>query len=44
MAIDPSKELRSIYIEARKISYDDKEKEAKQKIIIAKFISVASKQ
>jgi DNA-directed RNA polymerase subunit F len=42
--IDPSKELRSIYIEARNISYNDNEKEAKQKIIIAKFISVASKQ
>lgn len=42
--IDPSKELRSIYIEVRNISYNDKEKEAKQKIMIAKFISVASKQ
>jgi hypothetical protein len=42
--IDPSKELRSIYIEARNISYYDNEKEAKQKIIRAKFISVASKQ
>jgi hypothetical protein len=42
--IDQSKELRSIYIEARNISYYDNEKEAKQKIIIAKFITVASKQ
>jgi hypothetical protein len=42
--IDPSKELMSIYEEARNISYDDKDKEAKQKIIIAKFISVASQK
>jgi hypothetical protein len=44
MDIDPSNELHSIYIEARNISYNDKEKEAKQKVIIAKFISAASKQ
>lgn len=42
--IDLSKELMSIYEEARNISYDDKDKEAKQKIIIAKFISVASQK
>lgn len=42
--IDLSKELMSIYEEARNISYDDKGKEAKQKIIIAKFISGASQK
>jgi DNA-directed RNA polymerase subunit F len=44
MDIDPSNELHSIYIEARNISYNDKEKEAKQKVFLAKFISAASKQ
>ena len=42
--ITSSKELQLIYEEADNIKYDDKEKEAKQKLIIDKFITIATRQ
>lgn len=42
--ISPNGELQMIYEEADKLSYDDKEREVKQKVLIDKFIIVAKRQ
>jgi hypothetical protein len=40
----PNNELQQIFNETYNLSYNDKEKESKQKILIEKFVRIASKQ